>query len=251
MKKKLFKYRKVILAALFVLSVAYYFCLPKTLFQDPYATVLNTENGHLLSARIADDGQWRFPEETALPDKYIQAVITFEDKNFYGHPGVDPLAFGRAMVQNLRAGHVVSGGSTLSMQVIRLHRKGKSRTIWEKLVEVVLATRLELRYSKTEILELYASHAPFGGNTVGLSAASWRYFERQPAELSWTAGQTPNQMLYITGIPPGLDNIPFEFYGDGQELLTNDLPHQEVEILPLVLITFTQHLAQTISKNID
>ncbi|RKQ49634.1 penicillin-binding protein 1C [Roseivirga pacifica] len=185
MKKKLFKYRKVILAALFVLSVAYYFCLPKTLFEDPYATVLNTAEGHLLSARIADDGQWRFPEETALPDKYIQAVITFEDKNFYWHPGVDPLAFGRAMVQNLRAGHVVSGGSTLSMQVIRLHRKGKSRTIWEKLVEVVLATRLELRHSKTEILELYASHAPFGGNTVGLSAASWRYFERQPAELSW------------------------------------------------------------------
>ena len=185
MKKRLFKYRKVILVALLVLGVAYYFCLPKTLFEEPYATVLNSRDGRLLSARIAHDGQWRFPEETSLPEKYTTAVVTFEDKNFYWHPGVDPLAFGRAMMQNLRAGHIVSGGSTISMQVIRLHRKGKPRTVWEKLIEVVLATRLELRYSKQEILELYASHAPFGGNTVGLSAASWRYFERQPSQLSW------------------------------------------------------------------
>ncbi len=80
---------------------------------------------------------------------------------------------------------IVSGGSTITMQVIRLSRKGKRRTVFEKIIEMVLATRLELRYSKQEILGLYASHAPFGGNVVGLEAACWRYFGRSPQQLSW------------------------------------------------------------------
>ena len=148
--------------ALLALGVGYYFCLPKTLFDDPYATVVNDRNGALLSARIANDGQWRFPELDSLPQKYITSLLSFEDKRFYYHPGVDPLAFGRAIKQNVQAGRIVSGGSTLSMQVIRLHRKGKDRSVFEKFIEMVLATRLELRYSKEEILKLYASHAPFG-----------------------------------------------------------------------------------------
>ena len=168
-----------------VLSVLYYFSLPKVLFDDPYATVLNASNGELISARIARDGQWRFPAGSEVPEKFEKALIAFEDQQFYKHPGVDPLALGRAIVQNVRAGRVVSGGSTLSMQVIRLHRKGKSRTVWEKLIEMVLATRLELRYSKAEIIDLYVSHAPFGGNTVGLQAASWRYYGREASSLSW------------------------------------------------------------------
>jgi penicillin-binding protein 1C len=84
-----------------------------------------------------------------------------------------------------KAGKIVSGGSSISMQVIRLARKGKSRTYLEKLIEIILATRLELRYSKNEILNIYASHAPFGGNIVGITAASWRYFGRNPEQLSW------------------------------------------------------------------
>lgn len=173
-----------------VVLLAYGLCLPRVLFHDPYCTVVEDSVGHLLSAAIAADGQWRFPEAEVVPAKFAAALVTFEDKRFYSHPGVDVLSLGRALRQNLQAGHVVSGGSTLSMQVIRLMRKGKGRTLFEKCLEVILATRLELRYSKEEILALYASHAPFGGNVVGIEAACWRYYGRAPEALSWAEAAT-------------------------------------------------------------
>lgn len=110
--------------------------------------------------------------------------MTFEDKRFEHHWGFDPLAFGRAIKQNIAARHVVSGGSTLTMQVIRLSTQ-KNRTFWQKSLEIIKAMRLELTYSKAEILALYSSNAPFGSNVVGLDAASWRYFGRGPDKLSW------------------------------------------------------------------
>lgn len=168
-----------------MLLIMYYFSLPATLFHDPYSTVLEARNGALLSASIAGDGQWRFPEVQHLPEKFKEAIVAYEDKRFWHHPGVDPLSFVRAIKQNIQAGKIVSGGSTLSMQVIRLSRKGKSRTIFEKCIELILATRLELKYTKEEILALYASHAPFGGNVVGIEAACWRYFGRDAGSLSW------------------------------------------------------------------
>ena len=115
---------------------------------------------------------------------FEQAIIAFEDKRFKHHIGIDPLAIGRAIVQNSKEGKIKSGASTLTMQVIRLSRKGKSRNIWQKMIEAIWALRLECSYSKSEILKLYASHAPFGGNVVGLEAASWRYFKKSPAQLS-------------------------------------------------------------------
>jgi penicillin-binding protein 1C len=92
---------------------------------------------------------------------------------------------GRAFKQNIKRGHIVSGGSTISMQVIRLYRKNASRTVWNKFYEMLLAVRLECAYSKEEIMNLYASHAPFGGNVVGLEAAAWRYYNRPAKMLSW------------------------------------------------------------------
>lgn len=173
-----------------VLLLLWLFCLPTQLFNDPTSTVIEDREGRLLGAVIASDGQWRFPVIDSVPDKFKQAIIAFEDERFYGHPGVDPIALARATKQNLSAGRVVSGGSTLTMQVIRLSRKGQARTFWEKLIEVCMATRLELRDTKDEILALYASHAPFGGNVVGLEAASWRYFGRSPDQLSWAEATT-------------------------------------------------------------
>jgi len=170
----------------FALLVLYYFSLPGFLFNEPYSTVLEDREGKLLGATIADDGQWRFPEGSPVPQKFKEALILFEDKRFYNHPGVDILSMSRAIRQNLKAGEIVSGGSTLSMQVIRLARRNKSRTFFEKSIEAVLATRLELRSSKEEILSLYAAHAPFGGNVVGIEAACWRYFGRDASELSWS-----------------------------------------------------------------
>ena len=180
----------VILILLGVLFAGWLCCLPEDLFKGtPYSTVVTDRGGELLGARIADDGQWRFPPCDTIPQRYSDALIQFEDKHFRWHPGVDPLALGRAVFSNLKAGHVVSGGSTITMQVIRLSRN-RERTLWQKTVEAVQATRLELRCSKEEILALYASHAPFGGNVVGLDAAAWRYFGRPADQLSWAESAT-------------------------------------------------------------
>ncbi len=173
-----------------ILCVAYYFCLPDPLFQDPYCTVLTAEDHALLGARIAEDGQWRFPPVQQVPEKYVVAVLAFEDKRFYQHLGIDIRAIGRAMLQNIEAGKVVSGGSTISMQLMRIARKGKQRNVFQKLIEAIQATRLEIAFSKEEILALYASHAPFGGNVVGIQSAAWRYFGKQPEQLSWAEAAT-------------------------------------------------------------
>lgn len=179
------KARPYILIGGILLTTWWYFSIPSQIFHVPYATVTESSDGELLGARIAEDGQWRFPPPDSIPDKFATCLITFEDENFRWHPGVDPLALVRAIGQNISENRVVSGASTLSMQVIRMSRNNPSRTYFEKLTEMLRATRLEASYSKDEILMMYAAHAPFGGNVVGLDAASWRYFERPPQLLSW------------------------------------------------------------------
>ncbi|MFN7117558.1 MAG: transglycosylase domain-containing protein, partial [Saprospiraceae bacterium] len=135
-KKKRVKFGVI----LFTLFTFYWFSLPNPLFRDPTCMVLEASNGDLLGARIAADGQWRFPQQDTIPDKFTRALIEFEDRNFYYHPGVDPAALGRALLQNIRNQRVVSGGSTITMQVIRLSRKDKPRNLYQKLVEMILAT---------------------------------------------------------------------------------------------------------------
>lgn len=176
--------RKVMLVVITILVIGYIFCLPRQLFHVPYSTVVTDRNGELLGARIASDGQWRFPPRTTTPEKIKQCLITFEDKHFYHHWGVNPLSIGRAAYQNLKHKRIISGGSTLTMQTIRLARN-ESRTFGEKAIEMIWATRLEFRASKEEILSMYISHAPFGGNVVGLDAAAWRYFGHSADDLSW------------------------------------------------------------------
>lgn len=170
---------------LFVLCFVYFIlALPRPLFDTPKSYVIQASNGQLLSASIAKDGQWRFPLADTVPDKFVKCIISFEDKRFYHHPGVDILAVARAFSQNLNDKRIISGGSTLSMQVIRLAYQ-KKRTFWQKLKEIFLATCLEFTYSKKEILALYAANAPFGSNIIGIEAASWRYYGRPPQQLSW------------------------------------------------------------------
>lgn len=182
------KYTATIAAG--TLLLLWLFSLPSELFENtPYSTVVTDRSGQLLGARIADDGQWRFPPADTLPQKFVTALVEFEDRTFYRHIGVSPKALVRAAVQNIRGGRVVSGGSTITMQVIRLSRQ-KPRTVWQKVVEIFMATRLEARCSKAEILRLYAAHAPFGGNVVGLDAAMWRYLGSDGSELSWAEAAT-------------------------------------------------------------
>lgn len=181
----------IILSVLLVLQFA---PLPSPLTQAPYATLLLARDGSLLGAGIAVDQQWRFAPVEALPDKYKKSLLLFEDQHFYRHPGINPLAIVRALQGNIRAGKVTSGGSTISMQLARLlrqaeyqqqHKKLPLRSITSKLLEAGRAFQLEWRFSKDELLIHYASHAPFGGNIVGLRAAAWRYFGRAPEYLSW------------------------------------------------------------------
>ena len=193
MRKRLehyIKHNKIKFIGFVVLLIAYYFCLPKQLFKDPTATVITSSNHQLLGAKIADDGQWRFPPKDSIPEKFRTCITLFEDEYFYKHPGFNPISIFKAFRDNISSGKVKRGGSTLTQQVIRLSRKGKSRTYWEKFKELILATRLEFRASKDEILAHYCNNAPFGGNVVGLEAASWRYFNRTPYDLSWAESAT-------------------------------------------------------------
>jgi len=170
----------ILLLLLFLLLL-----VPQARFDDPTSTVLASSEGHLLGARIAADGQWRFPQGDEVPEKFGTCLRMFEDRWFYWHPGINPVSVIRALVQNIRSREVVSGASTLTMQVVRLSRSDPPRTPWQKLIEMTMALKLDLVRSKRDILTLYAGNAPFGGNVVGLEAAAWRYFGCAAADLSW------------------------------------------------------------------
>lgn len=193
-RRKLFAF----FAAVFI--IWFVDCLPNQLFSDPTSTVLLDREGKLLNATIAEDGQWRFRPREKVPYKLAMCMIQFEDREFLSHSGVNVKSLGRAFYQNISNGEVVSGASTITMQVIRLMEKNPPRTYSQKVYEIFLALRLEMSYSKREILALYASHAPFGGNIVGVDAASWRYFNRAPEKLSWAESAT----LAVLPNAPGL-----------------------------------------------
>ena len=179
------KVSKLLLISVGTAVICFAFCLPRRLFDDPLSAVLVARDGSLMGAHVASDGQWRFEPADSVPDRFAECLIQYEDRRFRLHPGVDPASVLRAAVQNVRSGRVVSGASTITMQVVRLSRPGARRTFGEKILESVLACRLEWRYSKDRILLMYASNAPFGGNVVGLEAAAWRYFGRSADELTW------------------------------------------------------------------
>ena len=180
-------YLIITVCAIFILAI---FLWKKPLFNKPTSTVILARNGELLGAVIAGDEQWRFPISKDVPDKFKKAIITFEDKYFYTHPGINPGSIIRALIQNITHGKIVSGGSTISMQLIRISREGTKRNFLEKIIEAILTLKLEYNYSKDEILSMYVSNAPMGSNVVGLEAASWRYFGRSADKLSWAETAT-------------------------------------------------------------
>src|SRR5690554_6329354 len=180
----LLKKQKIKLSLLLSLFLVWLFCLPSPLFNVPTATVAESSNGQMLGARIADDGQWRFPAMDSVPERFKKSILYFEDEHFYWHPGFNPVSISKALWNNLTTDSR-RGGSTIPQQVIRLSRQNKGRTYFEKVIEIFQATRLEAGFKKKSILNLYASYAPFGGNVVGLETASWRYFGIPASELSW------------------------------------------------------------------
>jgi penicillin-binding protein 1C len=158
---------------------------PMPRFKAPLSTVIEARDGSLLGAKIADDGQWRFPPSDSVPYKFEKALLAFEDNYFYRHPGVNPVSLFRAASMNIKAGKIVSGGSTITMQVARITRGNRPRTYTGKIIEILSALKLEIFRSKKEILRMYVANAPFGGNTVGLEAATWRYSGSSPFSLTW------------------------------------------------------------------
>jgi len=141
--------------------------------------------GRLLRAFTTPNGRWRLPIKAANVDqRYLSLLFTFEDKRFYRHGGIDYLAMLRAIGQAALHGRIVSGGSTLTMQVARLLEGRHNRTVFDKLRQMIRARQLEARFNKTEILNLYLKLAPFGGNIEGVRAASFTYFGKEPRRLS-------------------------------------------------------------------
>ncbi len=209
-------------------------------FRDPLSTVVEARDGSLLGARIADDGQWRFPAVEEVPYKFEKCILTFEDRYFYYHPGINPVSVARALISNMRAGEIISGGSTITMQVARIARGNRARTYREKIIEMLAALKLELFRSKKKILSMYASNAPFGGNTVGLDAAAWRYTGKAAADLTWAEAAA----LAILPNSPSL-----VFPGRNQEILRkkrDDLLnrlylHHYIDSLTMVL-SLEEHL---------
>lgn len=218
-----FKKRYLCYVCALAYGVYWLFCLPAELFPQARSTMLLSAGGELLGAHVADDGQWRLPPIDSTPRVVRLAVLTYEDRTFKRHWGVSARGVLRAMRDNLRAGHVVSGGSTITMQVARMARRNPSRNLWQKFVEATWASRLEWRYDKEEILALWLNNAPFGGNVVGLEAAAYRYYGRAPATLTWAEAAT----LAVLPNRPGLIHP-----GRGRAVLLgkrNDLLDQLVE----------------------
>lgn len=149
------------------------------------STVVVDRHGKLLRPFVMADGRWRMPvTHRDVDPRYLAMLVDYEDRRFYRHHGVDPAAILRAGWQLVRHGRVVSGASTLSMQVARLAEPRENRTLGAKIRQMARAIELERRIGKTGILDLYLSLAPFGGNLEGARAASLAYFGKEPARLS-------------------------------------------------------------------
>jgi penicillin-binding protein 1C len=150
-----------------------------------YSRVVLDRNGQILRAYTASDGRWRLPATVDQVDpRFLKILFAYEDRRFEDHPGVDPLAMLRAAWQFASSGHIVSGGSTLTMQVARLLEPRRERSLYAKLKQAVRALELEYVLSKDDILSLYLSLAPYGGNIEGIRAASWSYFGKEPRRLT-------------------------------------------------------------------
>jgi penicillin-binding protein 1C len=150
------------------------------------STTIVDRNGKLLRAYAMADGRWRLPVDakTGVDPGYLKLLLTYEDRRFRSHAGVDPFALGRAALQLVTRGHIVSGGSTITMQLARLMEPRRERSVYAKLCQMVRALEIERQLTKDQILDLYLALAPYGGNLEGIRAASIAYFGKEPKRLS-------------------------------------------------------------------
>lgn len=180
--------------------------LPSDLLHlDSYSKVIYDREGNILRIYLNNEEQFVLPpvNEEKIPEKLIESVLQYEDKNYYDHIGVDFKSIVRAIYLNVKQKRVVSGASTIPMQTIGIFRKA-DRTYLNKLVEIIYAIQLDMRYSKDEILKLYLNHAPYGGNIIGYRSASLKYFNKIPEKLTWAEACTlailPNAPSLLTAV---------------------------------------------------
>lgn len=176
---------KKILILIF-LSFILFILIPLPELSLPYGTILYDKNGKIIYSFLSDDQQWRFEleEKNRIPEKIKNTIIISEDRRYYFHPGFDPVSFLRAIYINLKYKRFQQGGSTITMQTIRI-LDPKPRKILIKIKEIIQALKLELIYPKEKILKLYLSIAPMGGNISGMRAGSLRYFGKDIEDLTW------------------------------------------------------------------
>jgi penicillin-binding protein 1C len=169
------------MGALLVLNVVFPPPLTKAYNQS---IVVTDKDGQWLSVFPVEDGRWRIKTDIDdIDPRFVDALLAIEDKRFWQHSGVDPIAVIRAVRSWGRAGRAVSGASTITMQLVR-QLEPRERTLGSKVVETLRAVQIELRLSKREILSLYLTHAPYGGNIEGLEAASLIYFDKHSDQLT-------------------------------------------------------------------
>ena len=192
--------RKPLIVALALAMVAVLAAMPGLAALDrawppplPMASAQSVEvadrDGKLLRAFAAADGRWRLPVRLDNVDpEFVRMLIVYEDRRFWDHGGVDALAMMRAAWQMLRHGRIVSGGSTITMQLARLLEPRSRRSVTAKLRQMVRAVQIERRLDKRQILELYLTHAPYGGNLEGVRAASLAWFGKEPKSLDLAQG---------------------------------------------------------------
>lgn len=174
---------------------------PNLLRLTSTSKLIQDKNGKLLTALLASDGRWRFPiSHLEIDPLFVKMLLTYEDKRYFYHPGVDPFALFRALWQWAYSGHIVSGGSSLTMQTVRLLER-RPRTFLSKFKEILRALQLELHYSKEQILEFYLMLAPYGGNLEGIVAASLTYFGKMPKQL------TPAEAAFLVVLPQSPNRI--------------------------------------------
>lgn len=148
------------------------------------SSIVLDKNNELLSVLLTNDGYWRMPITILDVDPlFIKMLIAYEDKRFYSHWGVDPFAMIRALLQRIQTGRIISGGSTLTLQTVRL-LEPRNRTLFNKFIEILRAFQLEAHYTKEEILNIYLTLAPYGGNLEGIRAASLSYLNKEPKQLT-------------------------------------------------------------------
>ncbi len=203
--KLLLKYRKLLSTLLiFIFPILLYICIPPSPpFPSNYSRVLYDSKGELLQVTLAKDQQLRFPlSSDSLPEKYISAVLTWEDRRFFSHPGVDILSIAQSFLLNIQKNDRVRGASTITMQTVRLAHPNK-RTYLRKIIECLTALKYSLHFSKHKILKLYAAHVPMGGNTVGIESASYRYYGSPLKEITWSQAA----LLAVLPNAPSMINI--------------------------------------------